>query len=125
MKPRSVVAWAATRASGCGSNVAVRWIRPVLELRSASFQVLQDLTLRQNDCLLVAGCGRQAMILVRHSPLLSRLPATPGSGSPKLDASCQFHTHRPREIPPSCRLALRASFPARISAELQTGDAGW
>ena len=109
MKPRSVVTWAATCASGCGSNVAVPWIRPILELRSASFQVLQDLTLRQNDCLLDAGCGRQAMILVLHSPLLSRLPATPRV---RLSEARGF-------------ASVSQPSSSRDSAELQTSHAGW
>lgn len=107
-KPRNALAETARSTSRCGSNVAVRWIRPVLEQCSASFQVLQDQMLSQNDCLLDARCGRQAMILVRHSPLLSRLPATPRV---RLSEARGFVSV---SQPPS----------SRDSAELQSGHAG-
>jgi hypothetical protein len=123
--PRRV--YGSGRTSRCGSYVAGRWIPPILGARCPPLQVLPDQELSQNDGLLDARRGRQAVILVRHGTLHPQIFIT-GQGKVPRSSSLRDVTREiatnfparfrratvwqrgasvPRELPPSRSLATR------------------
>lgn len=99
--------------SGCRSHLPITRAGRVGNARRPPLQLSQDQELSQQDRLLDARRGRQAVIgLLHDSP---RSPPHSGGATVKSEQFLLFTLQIPsRKLPPSCSLAVRALRPTRI-----------